>query len=193
MKNRGWHVRSYSKYGGYGSLLGDKVWTYKTFFDHLLKPNIDLEFPEMIFHYPIPISYVEAIVCWSDQLKDFVINNIKNTELANIPVYHRKEFAKTPIKKYLSMPIKDKRYSDEDTNLCYSSIGEFLYKKPGTLSLIEIYNTLLNSGIGPKEATKLLDLETSELVRIITARTLKSIMKKSYHEPVIHPPYISSS
>lgn len=64
---RGWHIRGYSPYGGYGALIDTTVWDYTSFADHL--KNIDLRalktnpFPEMVFHYPISLEYVEAIVC----------------------------------------------------------------------------------------------------------------------------------
>lgn len=212
LRKRGWHVHGDGPEGhvhgnvnrvsgsrgcnGYGSLIGKDVWTSHTFAKHLSSDGVSLDFPEMIFHYPIPLSYVEAIVCWNKRLSEWVTSIVNKTGLLNKPVYYFREFAKLPVKQYVDPTSGSPKieYSDFDVNLCYSSIGNFLYDRPGSLTKVELYNTLLNSGFDKEKAIKMIHTKSyTELIRVLTVRTLESILTKTYPKPMIHPPYISST
>ena len=194
---RGWHVRGYSPYGGYGALIDTTVWDYTSFADHL--KTIDLRalknnpFPEMVFHYPISLAYVEAIVC-VPKFKNVASNAVLKSKWKHIPVYTKLEFKKLAlIKQVKFLHTKNKGpYSNVDANLCYNSGGEFEYDRPGKLSKKELRHTLMNCGFTEKGARKTItNTSYDEVMRLIMTRDIESIRDRKYYTPKVHPPYIT--
>ena len=190
---RGWHIRGYSPHGGYGALIDKQVWDYTSFAKHLKTTDIQTSYPEIIYHYPIPFEYIEAIVCNSNKKKS-VIQTIQNTKLNNIPVYSIDEFKKLKVRKRIKyLYTKNKGpYPDKDSNLCYNSNGEFAYDRPGQLNTTEIKNTLSNCGVSKVEALNIMKkLNYEEIMDYILERSIKSIRDRKFYLPKVHPPKIS--
>jgi len=198
LRKKGWHIRGDSPYGGYGALIDSTVWDSTTFEDYLKTSPNNLNFSEMIFHYPIPLDYVEYIVCGNEKYRTNILGYMKNTKWFNIPVYVKNEPKHQklePIKKVKFLYSKTGGpYSDQPPNLCYNSNGEFEYDRPGKLSNFELRNTLMNCGFDDLEARKLIKNEDyDDLLKLITTRGVESIVSGKYYLPKVHPPHISKS
>lgn len=194
---RGWHVRGYSPYGGYGALIDTTVWDYTSFGDYL--NTIDPKelrtktFPEMVFHYPISLAYVEAIICIS-KFKNVASNAVLKSKWKHISVYTKLEFKKLPLTKRIKFLYTKNQgpYSSFDANLCYNSGGEFEYDRPGRLSKKELRHTLMNCGFTEEEARKTITKTSyDKVMSLIVVRGIKSIRDKKYYTPKVHPPYIT--
>ena len=193
LAKKAWHVRGYSPYGGYGSLIDEEVWSPYAFSKYLSSEWKGKNFPEIIFHHPISLKYIGAVVCRNQTAKESAVKVIKGTKLSHLKVYTASEFDAVPRVKRIKYLYGPKPDINREANYCYSSIGEFTYGRPGKLNKYELYNTLLNCGYTEANAKKYISTHSyNQIIKDVTIKGLEAIRDSKYPPPKVHPPYITN-
>lgn len=181
LRKRGWHITIPEAYGTIDKLTCD----YKSFAEYLSIWSSGTNWGEFVAHYPIPLDYVEAIVCFSDEIK----TEIEELVNGRFEVYTVDEFWELPVHKRVKLLYDGGPYSNELPNFCYLNTGE----GSGQQSIIpkrNLYCTLRNSGFNKKQAKSLLKQKTySEIYSMINSMWKDNLLTGKNYYPVIHPPY----
>lgn len=178
-----WHLNIFENYGN----ISSNTFDYHTLPLYFSSHYTIHEFGELVFHYPIPISYIEAIVVkqkYVDDVKNIVSSSITTN---HIPVYTLKDFNNMKKYRYIKGLYNDLGYTNNTPNFCYSNLGGYDYTR---LTYNQIISTLLNSGYSNKDADEIITSNSySEIVTF-----LEQLWKDRLNNPVIlpvicHPPY----
>lgn len=199
MKKEGWHINKFDSWGS----LTKFTWDYTSLPQYLIDeaPNT-VTFGELVAHYPIPLDYVEAIICYSGELdieteldglteKDYAIKMTKKYGYKHIPVYWGDEYEKLVPTKKIKFLYDEGSYSNNPPNFCYDNWGYFYYNnKADHLDKKDLRAMLLNCGYSVSKTNDMLKKPYEEVVHAIRQKWTESIVEKKYSPAVVHPPFL---
>lgn len=182
LRKRGWHMNISEDYGAISQLTCD----YKSLADYISLNDINpVKWIEFVAHYPIPLDYVEAIVCHDPEYKE-EIEEIVN---GRFDVYTVEEFWEIPTYKRVKLLYDEGPYSNEPPNFCYlnTTVGA------GADCIVpkhNLYCTLRNSGFNKEQAKSIIKEKSYlEIWKLLDSMWKDNLLTGKTYYPVIHPPY----
>lgn len=173
----GWHTNLNEDYG----IMSGLTWDSYTFPKLLAESDPPKKMEEVIFHYPVPFDYVEAIVVSRDHFQ-----KVKDMVDENIPVLTPKTFSVLSNTRFTRGIYEPYIGNTSPARLVYKNYSMY---EDRILDKSVVYGTLLNSGLIKDDVKYIIGTYSdNELKKLLEQLWLEDIYELPSY-PAIHPPY----